>query len=795
VSNQRTDLAIIGMSCANCAKAVERAVSRVDGVASADVNLAAQSCAVRFDPAVATVQSLVGAVEAAGFRAVPAQDDGEEERVARAADESLRWRRFLVGVVFTLPLVILSMSADAGVLEGGAWLPWLMLALATPVQWYSGWGFLSGAVRALQARSANMDVLVALGSLVAWTWSVGVVLLGVKGHVLFETAALIVTLVQLGKLLEGRARGRASRALRTLMELAPTVAHLRSAPPDPGVADSGASLDRPESASAPARVSRGNPSPPPARSGGNAADEQDVPAAALRPGDVVAVRPGERMPADGEILTGRSSVDESLLTGEAMPVDKEPADRVFGATINGEGLLVVRITGTGESTALARIVRLVREAQAGRAPVQRMADRVSAVFVPAVAALAVLTFGAWWAIGGDPVAAMVRMVAVLVIACPCALGLATPTAILVGTGRGARMGLLFRGPEALEALSRVGTVLLDKTGTLTAGRPVLDEVRVVDGVDPDQMLALAAGAESASGHPLGLAVVQGARARGLAIVVPDEATVTPGQGVAATVGGRKVRVGKPGWAFADDVPGAADVAELVMQLAVGGATTVVVAVDGRAFGALALRDVEKVGAAASVEALHRLGVRTAMITGDGKLAAQATATRLGIDHVLAGVLPEGKADAVRAARAAGGSVAMVGDGINDAPALAAADVGIAIGTGADVAMEAADVTLVGGDPAGVARAIALSRGTMRTIRQNLFWAFAYNVALIPIAAGVLAPFQGLPHWIRELNPALAAAAMAFSSVTVVLNSLVLGQRRIPGLADADPGACRRSGVR
>ncbi len=768
MSNQRTDLAIIGMSCANCAKAVERALSRVEGVASADVNLAAQSAAVRFDPAVATVQSMVGAVEAAGFRAVPAQDDGEEERVARAADESLRWRRFVVGAVFTLPLVTLSMSADAGILEGGAWLPWLMLALGTPVQWYSGWGFLSGAVRALRARSANMDVLVALGSLVAWTWSVGVVLLGVKGHVLFETAALIVTLVQLGKLLEGRARGRASRALRTLMELAPTVAHLRSAAPGLDEADPGSV---------------------------NVVTEQDVPAAALRSGDVVAVRPGERMPADGEILTGRSSVDESLLTGEAMPVDKEPTDRVFGATINGEGLLVVRITGTGESTALARIVRLVREAQAGRAPVQRMADRVSAVFVPAVAALAVLTFGAWWAIGGDPVAAMVRMVAVLVIACPCALGLATPTAILVGTGRGARMGLLFRGPEALEALSRVGTVLLDKTGTLTAGRPVLDEVRVVDGVDPDQMLALAAGAESASGHPLGVAVVQGARARGLAIVVPDEATVTPGQGVAAMVGGRKVRVGKPGWAFADDVPGAADVAELVMQLAVGGATTVVVAVDGRAFGALALRDVEKVGAAASVEALHRLGVRTAMITGDGRLAAQATASRLGIDHVLAGVLPEGKADAVRAARAEGGPVAMVGDGINDAPALAAADVGIAIGTGADVAMEAADVTLVGGDPAGVARAIALSRGTMRTIRQNLFWAFAYNVALIPIAAGVLAPFQGLPHWIRELNPALAAAAMAFSSVTVVLNSLLLGQRRIPGLAEADPGACRRSGVR
>ena len=778
MSNQRTDLAIIGMSCANCAKAVERAVSRVDGVASADVNLADQSCAVHFDPAVATVEAMLRAVEAAGFRAVPARDDGKDEQAARAADESLRWRRFVVGAAFTLPLVILSMASDAGILDGGAWLPWLMLALATPVQFYSGWGFLSGALRALRARMANMDVLVALGSLVAWCWSAAVVLFGVKGHPMFETAALIVTLVQLGKMLEGRARGRASRALRSLMELAPSVAHLRTASPErEGGRAPGRRDGFEQETLAGAEAASGTI---------NASIERDVPAAALRPGDLVAVRPGERVPADGEIVTGRSSVDESLLTGESMPVDKAPEDRVFGATINGEGLLVMRVTGAGEATALARIVRLVREAQAGRAPVQRMADRVSAVFVPTVAALAAVTFVAWWAIGGDPVAAMVRMVAVLVIACPCALGLATPTAILVGTGRGARMGLLFRGPEALEALSRVGTVLLDKTGTLTAGRPALDEVRALEGVDPDEMLALAAGAESASGHPLGAAVVQAARDRGLLFVVPDEASVVPGQGVAAMVGGRNVRVGKPGWAFADDVQGAADVAEQVMQLAVGGATTVVVAVDGRAFGALAFRDMEKIGAAASVEALHRLGLRTTMITGDGMLAAQATASRLGIDRVLAGVLPEGKADAVRAARAEGVSVAMVGDGINDAPALAAADVGIAIGTGADAAMEAADVTLVGGDPAGVARAIALSRGTMRTIRQNLFWAFAYNVALIPIAAGVLAPFKDLPHWIRELNPALAASAMAFSSVTVVLNSLYLARSSIPGLPVAVP---------
>lgn len=744
MGEKHIDLAIIGMSCANCAKAVERAVSRVDGVAAAEVNLAAEACRVRFDSSTATVDAMVKAVEAAGFRAVPARADGEEERIAREIDERMRRRRFLVGVAFAVPLVTLSMLADAGFLRGApgaAALPWVLLGLATPVQFYAGWGFLSGAVRALRARSANMDVLVALGSSVAYIWSATVVVLpGVHGHLLFETAALIVTLVQLGKMLEGRARGRASRALRSLMELAPTVAHLRF--------DAG---------------------------------ERDVPAAALKPGDVISVHPGERLPADGEVVTGRSGVDESLLTGEAMPVDKQPGARVFGATVNGEGLLAVRVTGTGESTALAHIVRLVRDAQAGRAPVQRLADRVSGVFVPAVAALAAATFLAWWAIGSDPVAAMVRMVAVLVIACPCALGLATPTAILVGTGRGARMGLLFRGPEALEGASRVRTVLLDKTGTLTAGRPVLAEVVRIGGEDEAEVLSLAASAESASGHPLGRAVVDGARARGLAVATPDEARVTAGQGVEATVGMHRVRVGRPAWALPEGVPGAAEAAETVDRLARQGATAVVVVIDHRAQAVLALRDVEKPGAAVAVRALHDLGLATTLITGDAEAAARETAARLGIDRVVAGVLPEGKADAVRLARKDGGSVAMVGDGINDAPALAAADLGIAIGTGADVAMEAADVTLVGGDPAGVARAIALSRATMRTIRQNLFWAFAYNVALIPVAAGVLAPLTALPHWIRELNPALAAAAMAFSSVTVVLNSLRLGHRRIPGL--------------
>ncbi len=750
MSSSGCDLAIVGMSCANCAKAVERAVLRVEGVSSAQVNLASETCSVHFDSSIASVESMVRAVEAAGFRAVPARDDGLAEQEAREADEKARRQRFVIGVICTVPLVVLGMASDAGLFD--AWsaralVPWVLLGLATPVQFYAGWGFLAGAVRSLRSGTANMDVLVSLGSFVAYGWSAAILIAGVSGHVMFETSALIITLVQLGKMLEGRARGRASNALRALLNLVPDIAHLRST-----------------------------------------AGEKDVLAAALRPGDVVVVRPGERVPADGELLAGQSMVDESLLTGESIPVVKSPGDRLFGATVNGDGLLTMRITEAGDSTALARIVRLVKEAQAGRAPVQRLADRVSGVFVPVVVGVAVLTFVLWWQIGGDPIAAMVRMVAVLVVACPCALGLATPTAILVGTGRGARMGLLFRGPEILEATSRLRAVLLDKTGTLTAGRPVLTGVVPIGQMDADEVLGLAACAESVAGHPLGRAVVDHATQRGLLVIQPDQAKVTPGLGVEAGVGARTVRVGRPGWALSDGVIGASEALGLVNRLTQEGATSALVVVDGQAAAVLTFADVEKPGAAAAVKDLKSLGLEVAMLTGDSEPVARAVAARLGIGVVTAGILPDGKADAVRAARSEFGPVAMVGDGINDAPALAAADVGFAIGTGADVAMEAADVTLVGGDPAGVARAIRLARATLQTVRQNLFWAFAYNVALIPIAAGVLAPFQTVPHVLRELNPALAAAAMALSSVTVVLNSLRLAGRRITGLPDNVTGA-------
>ncbi|HOU54339.1 MAG TPA: heavy metal translocating P-type ATPase [Myxococcota bacterium] len=737
MDDRQVELSIIGMTCANCARAVERALTkRVPGVSTASVNLATESAVVRFDPRRASVDQMLRAIADAGYRAMPVGSDEEEQR-AREAEIAHQRRSFGVGAALSLPLMALAMTRDLGILgpfSHHAAFDWVLFALAAPVQGYTGWDFYVGAWKSLRNRSANMDVLVALGSSVAFLYSVAVLVLpGVQGHVYFETSALIVTLVRLGKLLEAGARGRASQAIRQLMDLAPATA-LRLDP---------------------------------------AGQEVEVPATDLEPGDVVVVPAGDRVPADGVVLAGRSAVDESLLTGEAMPVDKEPGQRLFGGTVNLQGRLKMTVTGVGSQTALARIVRLVREAQGSRAPIQRLADRVSGVFVPVILAVAVGTGLGWWIAGAGLVPAMIRMIAVLVIACPCALGLATPTAILVGSGRGARMGLLFRNAEALEQAHRVTTVLLDKTGTLTLGRPSITDVVPADGVDPQDLLALAATAESGAGHPLGKAVVEGARARGVPVREPDVATVEAGSGVCASVGGREVRVGRPEWACPQGLPPA--LAMTAQALAAGGHTVMAVVVDGQAIGVLAARDQEKPGAIEAIRALRDLGIAVALVTGDHEATARSVARHLGIDRVLAGVLPEQKAAVVAEVKAAGGIVAMVGDGINDAPALAAADVGIAIGTGADVAMEAADVALVGGDPMGVPRAIALSRATMRTIRQNLFWAFFYNLLLVPVAAGALYGVEDAPAMIRHLHPAMAAAAMAFSSLTVVLNSLRLGR--------------------
>ncbi len=745
------------MSCANCSAAVERTLlKKVPGVASASVNLAAESVSVEYDPEATGPGEMAAAVERAGYKLVLPREgkaageaafgdatlgeatlrDDEEE--AREEDLRGRRRRLLVGIVFTAPLFILTMSAGAGLLDGSLpFFPWLLLALATPVQFYSGGLFYLGAYRSLRNGSANMDVLVALGSSAAYFYSLCVLLFPSLGpHLYFETSAMIVTLIMVGKYLEAGAKGKSSAAIRGLMDLAPRTAHL--------VDDEGS--------------------------------ERETPVEALEPGNVVALRPGERVPVDGVVIAGTSSVDESSMTGEPIPVDKEPGSRVLGGTVNGEGRLKVRATGVGADTALSQVIRLVREAQGSKAPIQRLADRVSARFVPAILLLALAAFLYWWSVG--PFApAMIRAVAVLVVACPCALGLATPTAIMVGTGRGAAGGVLFKNAEALETAHRLDTVVFDKTGTLTEGKPRLAEWVPLEKDDPSALLSLIASAESASEHPVARAVTEGARRRGAAVVEPEEFRSSAGFGVEALVEDRRMRVGKPSWIAGEE--GFGEEAEKTLErFAAAGMTVVAASVDGRPAGFLSVTDEVKEGAGEAIGRLGEMGIETIMLTGDRKEAARTVARTIGGERVIAEGLPGGKEAEIRTLQAEGRRVGMVGDGINDAPALARADVGIAVGAGTDVALEASDVTLVGGDPTLVVRAIGLSRATMRTIRQNLFWAFFYNIALLPVAAGALHGFSGLPAVVRDLQPALAAGAMACSSITVVLNSLRLSRVRI-----------------
>ncbi len=734
------EIPVVGMTCANCSRAVERALKkRVPGVAEATVNLATETATVEFDPQQAGLEELAAAIEWAGYQPVlPAeeQDSSDAEAEARAREQGREQRAFAVGALFTLPLLALSMGRDLGLLGSWAHQPWVNLlfwALATPVQVVTGWGYYRGALRSLINRSANMDLLVALGSTTAYLYSVAVVLNPAAGpHVYFETAALILTLIKLGKLLEARARGRVSQAIRALLDLAP---------------DTAWRLD-------------------------DEGEVEEVPLTALRRGQRVRVKPGERVPVDGEVFAGRSAVDESMLTGEPIPVDKEPGSPVYGATLNCQGLLEIEVRGVGADSALARIVALVQQAQSSRAPIQRLADRVSAIFVPVIVVLALLTLAVWWIAGGAFVPAMIRMVAVLVVACPCALGLATPTAIMVGTARAAGLGVLFRDAEAVERAGQIDRVLLDKTGTLTRGRPELSDWLPRPG--GEHGLALAAAAESGSEHPVAQAIVAGAIARGLTVLAFRDLQAAPGHGVEAVVEGQRVRVGRPDWALEAPLD-AAELAQLG-ALAAQGKTSMVVSVDGVLAGLLAVADSCKPEAAAIVAELRALGLEPALVTGDSEAAARHLADQVGIRELRAEVRPEGKVDEVRRWQQLGARVAMVGDGINDAPALAQAEVGIALASGADVAVEAAGVTLVGGELAGVPRAVRLSRATMRTVRENLFWAFFYNVALIPVAAGALAPFEARPTVLRQFHPALAAAAMAFSSITVVLNSLRLRRR-------------------
>jgi Cu+-exporting ATPase len=745
VVTAQVELPITGMTCANCAATVERTLNRkVSGVVRANVNFATERATVEYIPGVASVAAMIQAVEKAGYGVVQAADAADKpledvEAQARQAEIADQTRKFWVGVAFALPLFLFSMARDFGVLGEWAhapWVNWLFLALATPVQFYTGWDYYVGSYHALRNRTANMDVLVAMGSSVAYVYSLVVLLFPAGGqHVYFETSAVIITLIKLGKLLEARAKGRTGEAIRKLMGLRPKTARV-------------------------------------VRDGA----EVDVPVEDVRVGDVVIVRPGERVPVDGIVVEGHSAVDESMLTGEPIPADKSVGDEITGATINKQGLLKFEATRVGAETALAQIIRLVQQAQGSKAPIQRLADRVAGIFVPAVLVIAALTFIVWWVGSGNFTTAMIRLVAVLVIACPCALGLATPTAIMVGTGRGAALGILFKNSEALETAHRLQVVVLDKTGTITRGEPSVTDVisRIPNPESRTPLLHLAASAERGSEHPLGQAIVAKAETQGLALADPRDFEAIPGKGIRAQVEGHVVLVGKPDWLSTEGIP-LEDLATAVERLQAEAKTAVAVAIDGEIAGVLGIADTLKENSVQAVALLRNLGLEPIMLTGDNRRTAEAIARQVGIDRVIAEVLPADKAEQIKRLQAEDRLVSMVGDGINDAPALAQADVGIALGTGTDVAMETADVTLMRGDLRAVPQALALSQATMRTIKQNLFWAFFYNVILIPVAAGALypLPWAWVPDVLRQLHPVLAAFAMAFSSITVVTNSLRL----------------------
>lgn len=747
VPTVRIDLPVTGMTCVNCAAGIERILSRkTPGVVNAKVNFAAERAAVEYVPGITTVDDIVAGIRKAGFDAVLPDEalDGEDvEQAARDAEIRRQTQKFAVGAGFTLPLFFLSMARDfalAGPWSHAPWVNWLFFALATPVQFYTGWDYYTGGFRSLKNRSANMDLLVAMGSSVAYFYSIAVLFFPHLGaHVYFETSAVIITLIKLGKMLESRTRGKTGGAIRRLMGLQPKTATV---------------------------IENGKP--------------EEIALARVRAGHIILVRPGERIPVDGHVLEGESAVDESMLTGEPLAVDKKPGDKVVGGSINKEGLLKFEATRVGRETALANIIRLVQEAQGSRAPIQALADRVAAVFVPMVIAAALMTFFLWWALTGEWVVAMIRLVAVLVVACPCALGLATPTAIMAGTGKGAEQGVLFKKSEALEKAAKLDTIVMDKTGTLTMGKPVVTDVIPFEpeGRSREHLLKIAASVEQGSEHPLGRAIVDAAVEMGIDLVDPLKFKASGGRGVTGVIDGRRVMVGKPGWFDASETDIQNSVRQKIGSLRAQGRTVMIVARDQIPCGLIAVSDVIKPDSKKAVAEFQSNGLKVVMLTGDNPETARSIAAELDITEIFAEVHPAEKALKIQELKQSGRMVAMVGDGINDAPALALADVGMAIGTGTDVAIESADVILVGGSLTGVSRAIRLSRATMKTIRQNLFWAFGYNILLIPVAAGILQPFDGVPVFLRQMHPMLAALAMAFSSISVVTNSLRLYRSRI-----------------
>ncbi len=740
VAAASTELAVTGMTCTNCSAAVERVLNqKVPGVLSASVNFAAERVSVTYLPSVTTMDQIVAAIENAGYGAVPTDRGaaGDSEAAAREAEVRDQARQFLVGLIFTAPLFILSMGRDMGMF--GPWsqaplMGWLFLILASPVQFYTGRDYYVGGYRSLRNKSANMDVLVAMGSSVAYFYSLAVLVFPLLGdHVYFETAAVIITLIKLGKLLEVRAKRKTGGAIRKLLGLQPhTAAVIRDG------------------------------------------QETEVPIEQVKVGDLLLIRPGGRVPVDGEVTEGQSSVDESMLTGEPMPADKSPGDTVTGGTINKDGVLRFKATRVGRDTALSRIIQLVQAAQGSKAPIQAVADRVAAWFVPAVISIAVLTFLVWLLVTAAFVPSMIRLVAVLVIACPCALGLATPTAMMAGMGKGAEKGVLFKSSEVLETAARLDTIVLDKTGTLTLGEPLVFDIVPIHSriASADELLQIAASVEEGSEHPIGRAIRAAADDKSLERLPAENFKAHGGSGVAADINGEAITVGRPDWlqSFNIDLSPAADTIASIQEQ---GLTAISVIRGESLLGVLAVGDHLKPDSSEAVEQLHHLGQKVMMLTGDHITTARAIARQVGIDEVIAGVRPDEKAARIQELQSPRRRIGMVGDGINDAPALAQADVGFAIGTGTDVAIETAGVILSSGSVTGVPMAVRVSRRTMRTVRQNLFWAFCYNVVLIPVAAGILMPFAWAPPFLQQLHPMLAALAMSLSSISVVTNSLLL----------------------
>jgi Cu+-exporting ATPase len=736
VATGEADLAFEDLDEVNEVKRLEKALFALDGVLDVKANIATEHALVRYIPTLVNQADLRQAAKEAGFSLIEQVGEAHDaEREARQAEIRKQRRLMWLGVAFSLPLFLLSMSRDLGLLPMSLamapWMNWLFFALATPVQFYVGLSYYINGYKSLRNGSANMDVLVAMGSSAAYFYSLAALLGLISGHGYFETSAVIITLIRVGKYLESGAKGRTGESIRKLMGLRPKQA----------------------------RVIRDGA-------------EMEIPSADVRVGDMVVVRPGEKYPVDGVVVEGRSSADESMITGESMPVEKGVGDTVIGATLNKQGRLIFEATKVGKATALAQIIRLVEEAQASKAPIQKLGDRVSAVFVPSVILIATITFLVWYFIVPVPLTgnpaftrALINAAAVLLIACPCAMGLATPTAVMVGTGRGAEMGVLIKSGEALERAAGISMVLLDKTGTVTRGQPAVTDIVLSNGsMNEKELLRLAASVEDASEHPLGEAIVAEANARKIVFTRPDRFTAETGRGVSAQVEGKEILVGNTRL-MQERGLGLNGLGADVDRLEASGRTAILVAVDGEMRGLFGVADTLKEHSLEAVAELHSMGLKVAMITGDNRIVAEAMGKQLGLDRVLAEVLPDQKVAEVKRLQEQGEVVAMVGDGINDAPALAQAELGIAIGTGTDVAMAAAPVVLITGDLRGVPRAILLARKTLRTIKQNLFWAFIYNILLIPTAAfGILSPM-------------LSAGAMAMSDVFVIGNSLRLRKFR------------------